>query len=784
MSARSLAIAGTCLALLAAAPRARAGAHPTRSGETGFVEVPSAEVVGAAGSVLGMEVRLDRISGDSTRFGPFPVYGVAGIAERLELGFSIRQWGAAGDELPQRTTILGAAKLKIASATPSSPALAADVVVDQLNFRPVVASRLVASTELLTIRLGAFAGGEFGPGGGRKSGATAGGALAVALDDRTEGIAEATWGPRGTNLGLASRWRVRPNASVQLGLNYLPGSEGFRVSLGLAFTPRRRPLPPRAGAVPLPVAPQQLPAEAAFRDDRPRFRLRLHEGGAASQGQGRRLQHGPLELASLTRVGPAAPGAKATVPSLEELAETQLREQEALADARERRVRSTSEQLDARENAALARGKQLDARETELGARERQLEERERRTAAAGAPTQQQRQLESLEAQLASRERELGAEERSMGVALDAAEGREREAASREDAERRELTRLTASLAGAATRPLVLEIRKQVLGGRNRRLSALEARLVARSERVDALERRQRLREERLDVSSRRLDTRAERLDLLERRAAEPRPVTPARSKDRPAFVMVVKSPTAILKEGATAAPAPAPGTPLHPGAAVEKAVAAATIVAFATPASELAELDRETVESIARLAAREQCELLIWARAKDPSLMGEAQRRISELRARVVAVGPVPEGRVVTRITTRPGATGVDVVVSALRETKASAAAPPPAGPTLLSGESGKRQIREAVVAAQPAIEACFGAMLSERPVQRTEAALTLTISAGGKVLRVAASGTELAGDDLAACLTGAAGAWSFPTSDAEYKVEVPISVVQGGAR
>jgi hypothetical protein len=216
---------------------------------------------------------------------------------------------------------------------------------------------------------------------------------------------------------------------------------------------------------------------------------------------------------------------------------------------------------------------------------------------------------------------------------------------------------------------------------------------------------------------------------------------------------------------------------------AVEKAVAAATVVTFPTPASQLSELDRETLDNIARLAAKERCELLIWARAKEPALMAEAQRRADELRTRAIAAGPLDAARVVTRITTRPGATGVDVVVSALRETAKPAAAAPaaPATPTLQPGEAGKRQLREAVVAAQPSIEACVGEQLERRRLERAEGALKLTVSTQGKVTRVA-SGGDLAGAEVEECLRGASAGWAFPASDAEYVVDVPITVIRGG--
>ncbi|HEX9242312.1 MAG TPA: AgmX/PglI C-terminal domain-containing protein, partial [Anaeromyxobacter sp.] len=384
----------------------------------------------------------------------------------------------------------------------------------------------------------------------------------------------------------------------------------------------------------------------------------------------------------------------------------------------------------------------------------------------------------------------LAAQERTFGPAIDAATGRETDAASRESVERQEATRLSASVSGAASRTQQIELRKQVLGARNRQLAAFEARLVARGEKIDALERQNRAKAERLDAWARRLDTRAERLELLERRASEaapkpaaaPKPLEakPAAAKDKAVFVMVVKSPTAIVKERSGAAPS---GAPLSAGVAVEKAVAAATVVTFPSPASTLSELDRETIDNIAQLAAKESCEILIWARAKDPSMMAEAQRRAGDLKARVVASGPLPEQRVVTRITTRPGAQGVDVVVSALRETAKPAPAAGAGGSAQLeAGEGGKRQIREAVQAAQPLIEGCIGEHIQARRLQRAEGTLKLTVTAQGKVQSVRAVGSDLGSEALDACLAASSGKWQFPSAEAEYVVDVPITVVQGG--
>lgn len=793
----ALATAASLLALaLGIAAPASAQTFPARSGESGLLDVPDAETIPRGLGLLGAELRFDRTRTGPSDFGPFPLYTVAGITRGVEAGLTMREWGQPGDRRPGRLVFGGAVKLKLLSSTSYLPAVAVDAVVDRLNGDAVYGGRAIASTAPgANVRFAAFAGFE----GGAERGLTYGGAVALVPRAGAELVLEALGGPRGENYGAAVRWRVTPTASASLGFNYLPGEEGFRVSLGLGFAPRRKEPPAAAApAAPAPApAPEEALASLAFLDDRPRFRLKLRAPDP-SGAEPRSLRHAPWTTPSATRApAGAVPGAalRPAAPSLEDLAEAQLREQEALADARQRRVAGTVEQLDAREKAAQEQGGQHGERERELAGREQQLDAREKRLAYRGPASQPARQLESVEAQLASQERNLGAQERSYVPALDSAQGREREAAAREDGERQEANRLAASVSGSASRALQVEVRRQALGARNRQLAALEARLLARGERLDALERQLRTRGERLDAWQRRLDARADRLDLLERLASDAKagpgaaaargePKAP-QPKDKAVFVMVVKSPTAIVREQAAAPAQPAPQSALHAGVAVEKAVAAATIVLFPSPASEISELDRETIDGIAKLAAAERCELLIWARAKDPSLTGEAQRRANEIRTRVLASGPLDPKQVVTRITTRPGAQGVDVVVSALRETAKAAAAPVAAKgpPALLAGETGKRQIREAVQAAQASIEACVGEAVSRRRLQRAEGALKVTVSPRGMVTKVVAGDGELGGAAMDECLGAASRGWLFPPAEAEYVVDVPITVISGGA-
>jgi hypothetical protein len=795
-------------ALLLAVPAA-AQVSLSRSGETGILDVPDAEVVGAAGGALGAELRLDSVGDEPTQFGPLPLYTAGSISRSLDLGLTMREWGQPGDPRPAGVLFGAAAKLQLVKPQGPVPGLAASLTLDRFNADRVFGARLAASTGLIgLVRVAGFAGAELGD----DSGVTAGLAASVALPRRTELLAEALTGPRGANVGAAVRWFATPSLSLTGGVNYLPSDEGLRAFLALTFSAPVKAAPAKEAE--LKAAPEAEEAEVAGAialEERPRFRLRIPTAGMDSPGERRHRQHG-VRVATTEQLpsGPkAVTQAAAAGPSAEDVFESQLRDQEAAADARERRLKSTEDSLRQRESAASGEGQQLETRDQQLASREIQLDAREKRVVLRGPPTQAERAIESQEAQLGTQERALAAQERGFQPTLDTATGRERDAAAREQMERADAERLGDEWKRAKDRVTQLDVRRQALSARQRQLAAVEARLLAMGERIDASERQTRTRAERLDAWNRRLDARAERLELLERRSGDTRrvpdtrtpetPKTPetgageAKPKEKAVFVMVVKAPTAIMKEAATGA-APTTGAPAAPasGAAVEKAVAAATVVAFPTPQSELSELDRESIENIAKLAARENCELLVWARAKSPALMAEAQRRADDIKKRAVAAGSLDSKRVVTRVTTRPGATGVDVVVSALREQGPKAGQPAtPAAPApgqapiqfLGAGETGKRQIRDSVLRAQPAIETCVGDQIQRKKLTRAEGVLKLTVAANGRVVIVKTSEGDLAGTEMESCLSEAAKTWQFPAAEGEYVVDVPITVIGGGA-
>ena len=110
------------LGLLLAAPAA-AQLTAARSGESGILDVPDAEVAGLGNGVFAGELRLDSVAGARTEFGPLPLYTVAGLASRLDAGFTMRQWGQPGDPRPTRILFGAAAKVRIRHRSGTCPAL-------------------------------------------------------------------------------------------------------------------------------------------------------------------------------------------------------------------------------------------------------------------------------------------------------------------------------------------------------------------------------------------------------------------------------------------------------------------------------------------------------------------------------------------------------------------------------------------------------------------------------------------------------------------------------------
>jgi hypothetical protein len=776
---------------------ALAGSFPTRQGESGLLDVPDAELIERRTGMVGLEIGFDHAPGTPDHFGPMPLSLGVGLG-RFEWAVSARESGYPGD--PRPAPMLFATALKVGLLAPSGlrPGVAIDGYLDRFNDGGAGGGRLILSTGFIgPFRVAGFAGYEKRPAG--SSGLTAGLAAVARHASGTELVVEGLTTPRGGLASAALRYELSQRVGIGLVGSYLPDDKEYRIALALGFhaSPVRR----AAVASPAPTVqvkeaePEAEPA-LAF-GDRPRFKLRIHATDPSRLGEPRHRQYAPYAPQALAATGTAAPPRAAT-PAVDEVAAAQLRDRQLQAEARLKRLRATDEALTSEEARIDADARTLDERERNLASREAQLDARERRIMIRAAPNDQQRQLESREAQLGVAERQLAAQERGFTPTREAALGTERDALAREQAERREAERRLAQADAEKTRTRQGELRRQALAAQLRMLAAMEIRLVARGERVDAASRQQRARGERVDTRQRRLDVRAERLDLLEQQAAvvqrggtaapAPGAPLPSAGEERGSFTIVVQSPTVTRKVGGLKAGGGSPQRDtLHPGVAVEKAVAAAAVVSFPTLASTLPELDREAIDGIARLASRESCEVLVWARAKDPSLMNEASRRADELKALIVRLGDLPPNQVVTRITTRPGAQGVDVVVSALREngrTRGDAAVEAAPSGLLAAGETARHQVRDSLLAVQPAIERCISEQMVRHGLIRAEGSLELTVSPAGRVTGTQVGSGGLGGGELEACLKAASSSWQFPAADGEYVVDVPITVVGGGVK
>jgi hypothetical protein len=787
------------LAALALIPGpALAGNFPTRQGESGLLDVPDAELIPRNTALLGFEFGFDHAPGSPDRVGPLPLSLGVGLG-RLEWAVSARESGYPGDPRPAPILFGTAVKLGILAPAGLRPGIAIDGYLDRINDGGVGGGRLILSTAAIgPFRASGLAGYEKQPTG--SSGLTAGLAASVRHQSGVEAVVEGMKTPRGSLASAALRYDLNQRVGVGLVGSYLPDSKEFRIALAFGF--RAAPIQRAVVVTPAPaVEPKAAEPEAepvlAF-GERPLFKLRVRSSDPSRPGEPRHTQYAPYTASSPTGASPAPPS-RAAAPSADGVLAAQLRDQELLAEARLKRLRATDDSLNADEGHLDADARTIDERERVLTARAGQVDARERRIVVRGAPTDQQRQLESQEAQLGEAERQLVAQERGFNPTREAALRTERDAQARERSERTGIDRLLARAEAEKTKARQGELRRQALAARQRMLDVMESRLLARGMRLDVATRQLRARRERVDTWQRRLDLRAERLDLLERRAAEQQraaaaakpgvPLPPA-AKDKAVFVVVVKSPTAIMKAaGGTAGAGKAGGAALHPGVVVGKAVAAAAVIDFTSPASKLSDLDRESIDGVARLAAREDCEVLVWARAKDPTLMNEANRRAQEVKALIVSLAGLTPNQVVTRITTRPDAQGVDLVVSALRDVgkpraEADGGGEIAAGDRLARGETAKRQVRDAVVAVQPAIAQCASEKMIRRGLVRAEGTLKLTVNPAGRITSVQAGAGDLEGGQLDACLKAASTAWQFPTADTEYVVDVPITVVGAGAK
>ena len=265
------------LLVLALASVGRADPFPARSGESGLLDVPDAEILPLGGADFAAELRLADGWDPAASVSP-QVALVAGLGFHLEAGISVREGGLPGDPRPSPALFGAAVKLGVLAPRGARPGIAADVVVDRVNHDLGGAARLIVSTGRMgPLRL-ALTGGAALPHLDGHVRPTFGAAASVRAG-RLEIVGEAVRWPEGTSLGGGVRWLISPTFGVAIGATVEPQTRRAFASLGLAASYAPPPKPPRAirrddeGEAEIAEAP--APAPRGFTTDRPRFRLKI-----------------------------------------------------------------------------------------------------------------------------------------------------------------------------------------------------------------------------------------------------------------------------------------------------------------------------------------------------------------------------------------------------------------------------------------------------------------------------------------------------------------------------
>jgi hypothetical protein len=248
---------------------------PTHTGESGYLDVPSADTLGRGGATFVLDLRYLQTADSGRAFGPSPLVMSFGLG-RFEAGLSLRQSGLPGDPRPATTIPAGVGKFSILEAKGKRPALAVDLFIDRINRDPVFHLRGLASTERYRrMRLSAFAGGVVGV--DKPSGFTAGLALSVLGPRHTDFMGELLRQPMGPLVGLGVRWQPLPQFALAVGASYLPeDAKTWLAGVSIAFLnpPLARPSPATLGDKP-PEEATARTRKRVFRTERPYFPLEL-----------------------------------------------------------------------------------------------------------------------------------------------------------------------------------------------------------------------------------------------------------------------------------------------------------------------------------------------------------------------------------------------------------------------------------------------------------------------------------------------------------------------------
>ena len=294
------------LLALAAAPARAEDALPTHTGESGTMDVPSADTLGKGGAAFSLDLRYVQSSDVGRSFGPSPLVMQFGMG-RAEAGLSLRQGGQPGDPRPATTLPAGAGKFSILEAKGKRPALAVDLLLDRINRSPTVHLRAIATTERRwRARVTAFGGGVIAS--DRPSGWTAGTALSTLGPRKTEFVAELLRQPAGMLVGAGVRWQPLPQLAFGAGASYLP-NDGRTLLAGISVAfispaPVKPTIATEAEKPPEEVKPKT--GKRVFTRERPRFPLEVRQRPVPGEPGGP-ARHYPGNAAAIGGEAPAEP---------------------------------------------------------------------------------------------------------------------------------------------------------------------------------------------------------------------------------------------------------------------------------------------------------------------------------------------------------------------------------------------------------------------------------------------------------------------------------------------
>lgn len=252
---------------------------PARSGGSGALDVPDGEGMPLGTAAFSMELQAQGSPGTRTSFVPSPISLALGLGD-VEAALSLREAGLSGDARPGPLLVRPALKVHLLDAGTWTPAAALEAGVDRLNVAPGPQLRLALSTTAeRRIRLVGFAGASASDLHGRTVRPEAGLALTLGLQHHMSVATEVVELRDGPLAGAAQRWSASELLTLSVGAHYMPDARAWVVSFGFgAATPtpekKRAPEPE-----PMAAAETKKPAALGFLDDRPHFRLRIHQSG-------------------------------------------------------------------------------------------------------------------------------------------------------------------------------------------------------------------------------------------------------------------------------------------------------------------------------------------------------------------------------------------------------------------------------------------------------------------------------------------------------------------------